>query len=100
MPKLNCWQFKKCGRETGGGKAVELGVCPATTTRQLDGVHDGENAGRSCWIVAGTFCGGQVQGTFAKKFQNCEQCEFYQSVKKEEGARFKMSITLLAQLRS
>lgn len=23
----NCWEFKKCGRETGGSKVKELGVC-------------------------------------------------------------------------
>jgi hypothetical protein len=62
-------------------------------------VHAGENAGRTCWVVAGTFCGGQVQGSFAKKFENCEQCEFYRAVKQEEGMKFKMSVMLLAQLR-
>ncbi len=25
----NCWDFKSCGREQGGTKAAELGVCPA-----------------------------------------------------------------------
>jgi len=28
--KLNCWEFKKCGRQPGGPKVAELGVCPAT----------------------------------------------------------------------
>lgn len=28
--KLNCWEFKKCGREPGGLKARERGACPAT----------------------------------------------------------------------
>lgn len=99
MKKLNCWDFKKCGREIGGGKVRELGICPAATERRLDAVHAGENAGRTCWVVAGTFCGGQVQGSFAKKFENCEQCEFYRAVKQEEGLKFKMSTMLLAQLR-
>jgi hypothetical protein len=26
---LNCWEFKKCGREAGGAKAADSGVCPA-----------------------------------------------------------------------
>ena len=25
----NCWEIKKCGRETGGPKSKELGVCVA-----------------------------------------------------------------------
>ena len=99
MKKLNCWEFKKCGRESGGGKVRELGICPASTERLLDGMHHGENAGRSCWVVAGTFCGGAVQGSFAKKFENCEQCEFYAVVRKEEGLKFKMSTMLLVKLR-
>lgn len=99
MKKANCWDFKRCGREVGGNKVKELGICPASTERLLNGVHDGENSGRACWVVAGTFCGGQVQGTFAKKFENCEQCEFYKSVKQEEGLKFKISTRLLAQVR-
>jgi hypothetical protein len=86
--KLNCWEFKKCGRELGGEKAKELGVCPAAKERRLDGSHDGTNAGRACWIVAGTFCEGEIQGTFAKKYDNCSVCEFYESVRKEEFAKF------------
>ncbi|MEW6601831.1 MAG: PAS domain S-box protein [Nitrospirota bacterium] len=30
-----------------------------------------------CWQVAGTYCGGQVQGTFANKYGNCSVCEVY-----------------------
>jgi len=26
---MNCWEFKKCGREKGGAKAKELGLWPA-----------------------------------------------------------------------
>jgi len=97
--KKNCWEFKKCGREPGGEKVRELGVCPAATEQRMDGVHGGKNAGRCCWVVAGTLCGGQVQGTFAKKFQNCQECEFYKLVKEEEGARFVLTANLLAKLK-
>jgi hypothetical protein len=97
--KMNCWQFKKCGREAGGNKVKELGICPASTEHRLHGVHDGECAGRTCWVVAGTLCGGAVQGSFAKKYQSCEQCDFYNSVRQEEKLKFKMSSRLLAQLR-
>jgi len=84
MKKLNCWEYKKCGRQPGGHKASELGICPVTTLSKLDGVHGGENAGRACWAIAGSLCGGIVQGTFAQKLNNCWRCEFMNLVKKEE----------------
>ena len=65
--KANCWEFKKCGRESQGPNAEELGVCQAYLENKLDGVHGGMNAGRSCWVVAGTMCGGNLQGTYAQK---------------------------------
>jgi hypothetical protein len=82
--KLNCWEFKKCGRQPGGQKAAELGICPATVHQELDGAHGGKNAGRSCWVVAGSLCGGKIQGTYAQKLTNCWRCEFMNLVKKEE----------------
>jgi len=81
---LNCWEFKKCGREPGGEKASELGVCPASTEKHLDGFHRGENAGRACWLVAGTFCGGKISGSFATKNKTCVECDFFQKVLEEE----------------
>jgi hypothetical protein len=98
--KLNCWEFKKCGRQPGGEKAKELGVCPATIYEELDGIHDGDNAGRSCWILAGTMCGGKVQGTFAQKYENCELCDFFRSVKEEEGPAYQLSIVLLNKVKA
>lgn len=65
---MNCWEFKKCGRENGGVNSDELGVCPAYP-----------NNGKSCARVAGTLCGGEIQGTFAMKLHNCMQCAFYKS---------------------
>jgi hypothetical protein len=85
MKKLNCWEFKKCGREPGGENSERLGVCPATTDKKYDGLHGGANAGRACWLVAGTMCKGKVQGTFALKYKDCAICDFYMKVKEEEG---------------
>jgi hypothetical protein len=65
---MNCWEFKKCGREGGGVKSIELGTCPAYP-----------DYGQQCARVAGTLCGGEVQGTFALKLGNCQKCEFYTS---------------------
>lgn len=64
---MNCWEVKKCGREANGNKVSEFGVCPAYV----------KNAGEACWMVAGTFCGGRVQGSFAEKEKNCMLCDFY-----------------------
>lgn len=100
LRKLNCWEFKKCGREPGGVKANELGVCPTSTETSLDGVHGGENAGRACWIVAGSMCGGKVQGTFAQKYDNCKDCDFYLMVREDEKTKFELSTVLLRKLRN
>ena len=99
MKKKNCWQFKKCGREPGGTHVKDMGICPAATERKLHDTHHGDCAGRSCWVVAGTFCGGVEQGTYAHKYHNCEKCDFYQLVREEEGLKFKMSTMLLVKLR-
>jgi hypothetical protein len=97
--KLNCWEFKKCGRQPGGTFEKVLGTCPATLEERLDGAHDGTNAGRACWVVAGTLCKGEMQGTYAQKFRNCEACDFYLSVKSEEFPNFMLSMVLLSKLR-
>jgi hypothetical protein len=98
MKKVNCWEFKSCGREPGGAHIQEFGVCPATQERRLDGIHGGINAGRSCWVMAGTLCKGEVQGTFAQKYKNCEGCDFYQYVRKDEFPQFVLSAILLSKL--
>ena len=86
MGKLNCWEHKKCGRQPGGQKARELGICPVTTYQNLDGAHGGKNGGRACWAVAGSLCGGKVQGTYAQKLANCWRCDFMVAVKQDEEA--------------
>ncbi len=94
----NCWEHQKCGRERGGARVHELGICPASMERRLDAVHGGKNGGRSCWAVAGTFCKGKVQGTFADKSHNCLTCAFYQLVKEQEETRFLPSTVILKRL--
>lgn len=63
---MNCWEFKKCGREQGGPNVQEFGVCPAYPSH-----------GKHCARVAGTLCGGEVQGGFSTKLINCMQCDYY-----------------------
>jgi methyl-accepting chemotaxis protein len=66
-----CWDVKNCGRIPGGDKVDALGVCPAYPDH-----------GRSCWKVAGTFCGGEVQGNSAQKLTSCVKCEFFKEVRR------------------
>jgi hypothetical protein len=86
--RANCWEVKNCGRQPRGAKVGELGVCPAAQVNVS--VNGGIHGGRVCWAIAGTLCGGKIQGTFAQKVANCNACEFYLSVRKEEGSNFKL----------
>jgi hypothetical protein len=99
MAKLNCWELKKCGRETGGIKAKELGVCPATESSRANGINGGKSGGRACWAIAGTFCGGNIQGNFAQKINNCQNCEFYELVIAEEMPNYTGTIQILNKIR-
>ena len=97
--KQNCWEFKRCGREPGGAKASELGICPAATESCLNGTNSGKNGGRACWAIAGTLCGAKVQGEYATKLATCLACDFYQVVGSEEGPNHESARAILGKLR-
>ena len=99
MGEMNCWEFKKCGREPGGEKEAELGVCLAVTDPRLNGLHGGKNAGRACWALAGTLCGGEVQGTYAAKEENCLKCDFYKEVRDRAGNNFSGVLSIFEKLK-
>jgi hypothetical protein len=82
--KQNCWEFKKCGRDS----SKELGICPAVTELRADGANKGTNGGRICWAIAETYCNGIQQGTYAEKVLMCRACDFRWLVHEEEGAAF------------
>ncbi len=88
MANQNCWEFKRCGREPGGSKVSELGVCVAAADHHANGFLGGTNAGRACAYVAGTLCGGEVQGEYAQKIRACFDCDFYRALQKEHGGDF------------
>jgi len=90
MPKANCWEIMGCGRQVGGHRVAELGVCPATTCATCAGANGGVQGGRLCWAVAGTLCGGEVQGSFAAKSASCTACEVFKRVQAEEGPAFQL----------
>lgn len=80
--KRNCWEVMNCGRGPG---SAEANLCPVSVEGRLNGVHGGRNAGRACWVVAGTLCdNGKPSGKFAQKMETCIQCPFYRLVRLEE----------------
>ncbi|KJR41202.1 ATPase [Candidatus Magnetoovum chiemensis] len=64
--KQQCWDFMECGRECDIGKK-----CPAYP-----------HYGRICWAIAGTYCDGKTQGSYAQKIDNCKMCKFYKTLNK------------------
>lgn len=85
---MNCWEFRKCGREPNGVNAKNSGVCPAAASQEFNGYNGGRNAGRSCWMISGTLCDGEVMGTFVEKAEQCKTCPFYKSVDGEGNGFF------------
>lgn len=84
MEKLNCWEYTNCGRNPGGKNVSTLGVCPASILTSANGYLGGENGGRACVYITGTFCAGTIQGTFKDKEKHCTECDFYKSLRKDE----------------
>jgi hypothetical protein len=99
MPGMNCWEFKKSRRDPGGIKVSEFGECPASIEKRTDGINNGVKGGRACWAIAGTFCGGELQGSYAIKLSNCMECGFFQLVQNEEGRNLKGEAEILKILR-
>ncbi len=86
--KLNCWEYKKCGREPGGVNARTSGVCVSATNTSMHEINGGINGGRVCWLVAGTY--GKSRAEMAdciasKAISSCYQCDFHSQVLSEEG---------------
>lgn len=88
MEILNCWEYYKCGREKGGVNALELGVCPASLTKDNNGINGGISSGRYCWTIKGTLCNDQIQGELGDKLLSCINCGFFKLVNYEEGREF------------
>jgi len=83
--RKNCWEHKNCGFGPDKNGRNDKPQCPAASPGMFNGVNKGAYAGRFCWAVAETFCGGASQGRFANKFVDCLQCDFFRQVDLEEG---------------
>lgn len=88
MKRRNCWEVTSCGRQPGGSREHELGVCPAAVSGEHDGVNRGTFRGRFCWQVPGTFCDGEASGPFSEKMMRCLACPFLQTVQDDESVSF------------
>ena len=67
MQGTNCWDFYNCPKE-------RQETCSAFRL----------HAGRTCWRVAGTLCGGSVQSVYAMKIGGCQKCDFYIQIKAKQ----------------
>ncbi|MDH3347457.1 MAG: hypothetical protein OEM02_05055 [Desulfobulbaceae bacterium] len=76
----NCWEILNCDRQENGQKVNELGECIASK----------EKMGHSCWAIAGTLCGGTVQGSVAEKQASCMKCNVYKRYHRAIGSDGKL----------
>ncbi|MFA6110353.1 MAG: bacteriohemerythrin [Candidatus Latescibacterota bacterium] len=81
--KLNCWEFKGCGRGPGGERVAESGLCATAEASEFDGRNGGHLGGRYCWKVLGTECDGVRQETLSDKLTTCSRCGFYRQLRQE-----------------
>ena len=89
---MNCWEFKKCGREPGGENTEKLGVCEASVERKFDGINQGNNAGRYCWKVKISEENQNAADETLSAIMNCIECDFFIKVKAEEKNEFNFLI--------
>jgi len=68
-----------CGRELGGEKVAELGICRAAADEYFDGMNGGKNGGRICFSVAGTFSFDVAQCSCLEKLASCKDCSFFKN---------------------
>lgn len=92
--KLNCWEFKNCGREPGGLMVHILGECPVSTNMKYDGVNDGKAAGRVCWRA----CSGDRQWGLSRNTScaRCFACDFYRRVQHEQEEKIEFEFASFA----
>lgn len=64
--KINCWDFVKCGREFGGEKVTEMGVCPASIDISANGLNDGKKVEDSVGLLQEHFVGKKYRDSSLK----------------------------------
>jgi len=81
----------------------EYGIGPAaqentrrTGSTEFMGLKGRQKLLGTCRVL----CKGEVQGTFAQKYKNCEMRDFYTELKHEEFPQLQLSAILLAKLKN
>ncbi len=59
---ISCWDTLSCGKSG----------CPAFGHRD-----------RRCWMMSGTFCRDEIQGSYYEKISACRKCTFHQNVEEK-----------------
>jgi len=85
MTKLNCWEFMKCGKGCGGDNADGSGVCRVADRTSADGLNEGKNGGRICWVISGDYGNDKAGDPEIQQISKCISCEFRRKVTMEEG---------------
>ena len=82
---LNCWEFKECGREPDGKNSLRYGVCPVAIESEADGIYNGKNGGRCCWVLTDSALETGNTHCFCRTTAGgCRECGFYLLVDKSE----------------
>jgi len=59
-----CWEIKSCMKKE----------CPAYKNRDL-----------RCWMISGTYCRDEIQGSFHEKIEACQKYNFYQAAQIQQS---------------
>jgi hypothetical protein len=78
---LNCWEYKKCGREPGGKYVEKYGICLVAIEKNCDGLNGGKNGGRSCWLWRESACAKIMKKSSIQNIRECRACAVYNSIK-------------------
>jgi hypothetical protein len=60
-------------------------MCPVAADTSADGLNEGVNGGRICWIIAETLNKNEIKCCALQQDPSCFQCEFRHKVITEEG---------------
>jgi hypothetical protein len=89
--KLNCWEYKSCGRQPGGLLANEYGICPVARALDLDGTNDGQAGGRVCWRVHSRMANRKADNDLPI-LTPCQKCDFYRRVLHEQADSIRLPL--------
>lgn len=90
MRKLNCWEFKNCGRERGGVLTPVQGECPVASSWSYDGTNEGIAGGRVCWQIK-MLPDNELEDNICRG-SDCKVCEFRRRVLYEGSVPSEMPV--------